>query len=115
MNEDTATVEDVLQGIARTKPHVLYEKPLSRDPACTIPLEENTGNNKKTLKAQNLGHGAMVHCRADPASCADIMTPRPLDVDPPMDEAAVDTNTNNNSANANLNMKRIIDKDGSIQ
>lgn len=115
LNEDTATVEDVLQGIARTKPHVLYEKPLSRDPACTIPLEENTGNNKKTLKAQNLGHGAMVHCRVDPASCADIMTPRPIDVDAPMDEAAVDINTNNNSANANLNMKRIIDKDGSIQ
>jgi nuclear protein localization family protein 4 len=119
LNEDTATVADVLQGIARTRPHVIYEKPLSRDPACTSPLD-NTGNgngngNHKTLKEQNLGHGAMVHCRVDPASCADIMT-HDVNVDAPMDEASANLNTNTNSnTNANLNMKRIIDKDGSIQ
>ena len=39
LNDNNATVSDVLEGIARTRPHVVYEQPLSSDPACKSPLD----------------------------------------------------------------------------
>ena len=66
LDEDSATVNDVMEGIAATRPDIVYEKQLSRDPACSAPLDPS-----KTLSEQKLGHGSMIHCRVDPATCAE--------------------------------------------
>jgi len=124
LDESTATVSDILEGIAQTRPHVQYTSPISSDPACLEPLDTT-----KTLAEMNLKHGSMVHCRVDPSTCAEI---RPKSDD--------NNNNNNSSSNTTTNndntmdttgvgsepvqqqqqqqqqhMKRIIDKDGSIK
>ena len=106
LDEATATVQDVLDGIAKTRPHVSYQKPLSRDPACNAPLDTS-----QSLKAQNLGHGSMVHCRVDPETCADITPKEDAGGADAMDIDGGNSNANNNSAN----MKRVIAQDGSIK
>lgn len=88
LDEATATVADVQKGIALSRPHVVYETPLSRDPACQIPLDADV-----PLTNQGLGHGSMVHCRVDPASCAE----------------------GRNQDQPSSSMRRMIAKDGSIQ
>ena len=62
----TATAEDVLSGIAKTRPHVVYEKPLSKDPRCEQVLDAT-----QSLSSQGLGHGSMIHCRVDASTCAE--------------------------------------------
>jgi nuclear protein localization family protein 4 len=62
----TATPSDVIAGIAATRPHVVYETPLSSDPRCDVPLDAST-----PLSSQGFGHGSMVHCRVDPSTCAE--------------------------------------------
>jgi nuclear protein localization family protein 4 len=117
----TATVEDVLNGIAQTRPHVDYEKPLCKDPGCQTPLDKT-----KPLKDQNLQHGSMVHCRVDPASCADISAATMNSEDTDTTATTTATVTTNSTAaegggdssqqqTVQSNMKRIIDKDGSIK
>jgi nuclear protein localization protein 4 homolog len=110
LNEETSTVNDILSGIAATRPHVVYEQALSEDPACKQPLDTT-----KSLAALGLRHGSLVHCRVDPASCADI-TPKPMDTEassPTANNASAPTAAG--AGGANLNMKRVIDKDGSIK
>mmetsp|Transcript_12430 Transcript_12430/g.20610 ORF Transcript_12430/g.20610 Transcript_12430/m.20610 type:complete len:444 (+) Transcript_12430:118-1449(+) len=85
LNEATATVATVMEGIAMVRPQVVYEEPFSRDPACRNHLDPTA-----TLTAQGLGHGSMIHCRVDAASCA---------------EATGETST----------MRRVIGKDGNIE
>lgn len=85
LDEATATVASVMDGIAMVRPGVIYEEPFSRDPACRAALDPTA-----PLTAQGLGHGSMIHCRVDPASCA---------------EATGDNGT----------MRRVIGKDGNIQ
>ena len=97
VNDNTATVADVLAGIAATRPHVVYESPLSLDPACKQPLSEGL-----TLKDQNLSHGAMIHVRVD-ASTA-VNTEKPAAEQP---ESAPPSSSGN--------MRRVVDKDGQIR
>lgn len=85
LDEATATVATVMAGIATERPGVVYEEPFSRDPACRNHLDPTA-----TLQAQGLGHGSMVHCRVDPASCL---------------VATGETS----------NMRRVIGKDGNIE
>eukprot|EP00536_Pseudo-nitzschia_multiseries_P009205 jgi/Psemu1/66896/estExt_Genemark1.C_2520025 len=101
LNPETSTGEDILAEIAKTRPHVSYEKPLSADPACQQPLDLDA-----SLKSQNLKHGSMVHCRVDAASCAtgDALVP-----------VAGEKGSGNGDAQDSRNMKRIIDKDGQIK
>jgi len=97
--EPSSKVEDILKGIAVARPHVVYEKPLCQDPACSHRLDVH-----KSLKDEGLKHGSMVHCRVDPSSCAEV-SEKPLetkDEDQPIEVKQG-------------NMKRIIDKDGSIK
>lgn len=103
--EATSTVDDILKGIASTRPHVVYEQPLSSDPACKDHLDESS-----TLDALRLRHGSMIHCRVDPSTCADISAA----IATPQDEAPDAANEANNPANG-TNMKRVIDQDGSIR
>lgn len=91
LDETEARARDVLEGIRRTRPNVVVEKPLSFDARCESPVDEH-----ETLRAQNLRHGAMVHCRVDPASCV---------------EATSEATTASSSAN----VRRVVDKDGSIK
>ncbi len=100
LDEETATVFSIMQGIASTRPDVVYEKPLSRDPACNAPLDSNT-----TLKSQRLGHGSMVYARVNPATCADNTSAV---------AASESTNNAEEPTSSNL-MKRVIAADGSIQ
>mmetsp|Transcript_18926 Transcript_18926/g.52845 ORF Transcript_18926/g.52845 Transcript_18926/m.52845 type:complete len:468 (-) Transcript_18926:236-1639(-) len=101
LDPETSKGEDILAEIAKTRPHVSYEKPLSTDPACQQPLDLGT-----SLKSQNLKHGSMVHCRVDAASCATRDT-SVLD--------AGDKESANGVVQDSSNMKRIIDKDGQIK
>lgn len=88
LDENTATVSDVISTIASTRPNVEYQTPLSLDPSC-----KNALDDAKLLSEQGLRHGGMIHCRVDPETCS---------------EATAD---NNNSTS----MRKIIGKDGSIR
>lgn len=88
LDENTATVSDVISTIASTRPNVEYQTPLSLDPPC-----KNALDDAKLLSEQGLRHGSMIHCRVDPETCS---------------EATAD---NNNSTS----MRKIIGKDGSIR
>lgn len=99
----TATVSDVLDGIAITRPHVQYEQPLSLDPACKTKIDTT-----KTLNEQGLRHGSMIYCRVDPTTCADLKDPNET-----TDAAA--TGDDGPAPTGGTHMKRIIDKDGQIK
>ena len=101
LDEATATGETVLAEIAKTRPHVSYEKPLSRDPACQQQLDLGA-----SLQSQNLRHGSMIHCRVDPSTCATADAPV---------SASGENESGTGAPQDSGNMKRIIDKDGQIK
>jgi len=101
LDETGSTGESILAEIAKTRPHITYEKPISRDPACREPLDLG-----KSLASQGLKHGSMVHCRVDPATCATA------DAAP---SATGENEAGTASTQDSSNMKRIIDKDGQIK
>jgi len=101
LDQATSTGETILVEIAKTRPHVSYEKPLSRDPACQQPLDLGM-----SLMSQSLKHGSMIHCRVDPSTCATA--------DAPLSTAG--ENESGTGVPQDIsNMKRIIDKDGQIK
>lgn len=104
LDDKTATVADVLAAIAKTRPHVTYEKPLSSDPGCAHALDEN-----RPLSSQNLGHGSMVHCRVDPSTCAEAAAGKISD------GQADETNAGSIHQPNASNTRRVIDKDGTIK
>jgi nuclear protein localization protein 4 homolog len=101
LDEATATVSDVLEGIAQTRPHVTYETPLSFDPGCQQPL-----NTTQTLAEQRLRHGSMVHCRVDAATCAEFK---------PFVEDEEGVKSGKPLTTSGVLMKRVVDKDGAIK
>eukprot|EP00980_Cylindrotheca_fusiformis_P023527 scaffold10571_cov154-Cylindrotheca_fusiformis.AAC.5 len=98
--DSSSKVEDILRGIAKARPHVVYEKPFCHDPACTQELDRG-----KPLQDQNIRHGSMVYCRVDPATCADVSAEPKESAEDQLQQAESKPG----------NMKRIIDKDGSIK
>ncbi|KAL7531492.1 hypothetical protein ACHAXR_004076 [Thalassiosira sp. AJA248-18] len=108
IDASTATTADVLAGIAKTRPHVVYEKSLSSDPRCDCPLDD-----AKPLSSQGLGHGSMIHCRVDASTCAE----NTVDGSAAADDAGAMVTTDGAAAPAAAGgmTKRIIDKDGSIK
>ena len=108
--EPTSTGDDIVKQIAKTRPNLQYEKPLSKDPACHEALDL-----RLSLASQNLSHGSMVHCRVDPSTCADAsVAVAGGDVAAQGGHAEGD-GTDNAWTNNTSNMKRVIDKDGSIR
>ena len=124
-----ATVEDVLQGIAKTRPQVVYEKPLCRDPGCQYPLDTT-----KSLAEQQFQHGSMVYCRVDPSTCVEIGTSvaNPSESSLPSHKVPSEQNHQQqkeresskpppapapapSSGSSNGNMKRVVDKNGMIK
>jgi len=97
----TSTGETILEEIAKTRPHVSYEKSLSRDPACQQPIDLGM-----SLTSQSLKHGAMIHCRVDPSTCATADAPL---------STARENEGGTGVPQDSSNMKRIIDKDGQIR
>lgn len=105
LDDTLSQTKHVLEGIKKVRPNVVIEKPLSFDPGCG-----NLIDDEQTLRAQNLFHGAMIHCRVDPATCVEAT-------------AAFDTSNSESSASApngssgstSNNMHRVIAKDGSIK
>lgn len=98
--EDSATLQDVKQTIAQNRPHVVYEKEFSSDPAGRELLEPN-----HALTALGLRHGAMVYCRVDPATCADNS----------VGAAAPEIAQQGDVEKEGQHMRRVIDKDGTIK
>lgn len=107
LNDRTATVSDVLESIALTRPHVVYERPLSFDPSCSHPLDTT-----RTLAEQRIRHGDLIHCRVDPATTADVTVPSTTMEDSKSHEPPVALAQNSGGLPA---MRRIIDKDGQIK
>lgn len=106
----TATVSDVLEGIAIHRPQVVYTQPLSLDPACQRHL-----NATQTLTEQGLQHGDLIHCRVDPETCADVtVTAVAADTSNGM-ETDEEGKHHAPSPEKSRNMKRVIDKDGKIK
>ena len=105
LDATTSTSADILSGIAKTRPHVIYEKPLSLDPKCDTQLDTT-----KTLAEQGLGHGSMIYCKVDAASCAEntVASADGMDVES-------SDNKDSSAVSSGGNTKRIIDKDGSIK
>jgi len=109
--DGTATPDDVYRQIRTTRPAVVYERPLSRDPACREVLEEHV-----PLQQQGLGqNGAMLHCRVDPATVIDITAKQSVADADNNNETKDSAPTSGNATAAVTNMRRIIGKDGSIQ
>lgn len=106
LDATSATVDDVLAGIAKTRPHVAYEKPLSIDPRCDNPINSTT-----PLSSQGLGHGSMIHCRVDASTCAENTAA--VGSTAAATDGAMDTSDAAPATGGNT--KRIIDKDGSIK
>jgi len=106
LDDGTATVEDVLNGIAVSRPHVEYEVGLCSDPACQQPL-----STTQTLAKQGLRHGSMVYCKVKPETCVSIAAPSPTAA-----AAAPSSNEATPTAgSSSSNMRRVIDKQGRIQ
>jgi nuclear protein localization family protein 4 len=102
LDDTTSTVADILARVAAARPHVVYEKPLSFDPPCNQPLDTS-----KTLSEQGLTHGAMIHCRVDASTCVDISAKQTA-----QDDEKPEASEQKQSS---TNMRRVIDKDGSIK
>ena len=97
LDDATATVHDLLQQIAATRPHLHYETPICSDPGCKISLDD-----EKTLKDQGLGHGAMVHCRVDASTAVSV-------------GSSAGTSSSDTPTTSVGPMRRIVDKDGQIR
>ena len=101
LDDATATVHQLLQQIAKTRPHVQYETPLCSDPGC-----KNSLDDQKTLKDQGIRHGTMVHCRIDGSTAVPV-------------GAAASSSFSSSSGGAPTAsagpMRRIVDKDGQIR
>ncbi|KAL7529881.1 hypothetical protein ACHAWF_003199, partial [Thalassiosira exigua] len=107
-----ATPSDVLAGIAKTRPHVSYESPLSSDPRCDRPLDPD-----RPLSDQGLGHGSMIHCRVDASTCAEQTAGGAGGAGPPpSSSSAGDGGGGAGGADGGGGTtRRVIDKDGSIR
>jgi len=101
LDQATSTGEDILAEISKTRPHISYEKPLSRDPACQQPLDL-----RLSLLSQSLKHGSMIHCRVDPSTCASVDA---------LTSSVGESESSTSVPQDSSNMKRIIDKDGQIK
>mmetsp|Transcript_26578 Transcript_26578/g.37438 ORF Transcript_26578/g.37438 Transcript_26578/m.37438 type:complete len:499 (-) Transcript_26578:173-1669(-) len=113
LNDSTATLQDVLQGIAQTRPNVVYTKSLCTDPACTQELTHEGG----TLQEQGLHHGSMIHCRVDASTCVEINS-AVAGASAAEDSTATSSNNTGQEkppSTTSNNMKRIIGPDGSIK
>ena len=103
LDEQQATVHDVLQKVQETRPHVKYETSLCSDPGC-----QNSLDDEETLAAQGLRHGSMIHCRVD-ASTA-------VSVGGTAGGESSSTAAGGGSITASAApMKRIVDKNGQIK
>jgi nuclear protein localization family protein 4 len=106
----TATPSDVLAGIAATRPHVVYERPLSSDPRCDVPLDASTA-----LSSQGFGHGSMIHCRVEASTCAEnTIAASSSDADVAA-MSTTDAGKSEGGGGGGGITKRVIGKDGSIR
>jgi nuclear protein localization family protein 4 len=112
LDDRTATVSDVLDKIAKSRPHVQYQRPLCFDPKC-----EHAVDTTKTLAEQNLTNGTMIYCQVDPTTCADQRSPDEMAATNTTDNAMVTdaTTTTTTHNNKKTLMKRVIGKDGMIR
>jgi nuclear protein localization family protein 4 len=102
----SATVSNVLDAIAQSRPHVEYQTPLSKDPACQIPLDESM-----SLSQQGISHGDMIYCRVDPSSTIDVVVTSTDQATAAVSETTAATD----AITKNQHMRKVIDKDGVIK
>jgi len=111
------TTQTILDGIAQTRPHVVYEAPLSLDPKCSEPIDASKPLCEQH-GLQNMRDGLMIYCKVDASTCAENTAGNNKTEDGAnsandaiMSAAASDNNNNKQPSNT----KRIIDKDGCIK
>lgn len=126
----TAHVHDILSKIAETRPHVVYETPLSLDPKCECPLDSSKMLSQQQGQGctDGLQNGSMIYCRVDASTCAEntvsgggggvgsgdaIMTDGSETSMATTDSAAASATAAGNGGGGIT--KRIIDRDGSIK
>mmetsp|Transcript_693 Transcript_693/g.932 ORF Transcript_693/g.932 Transcript_693/m.932 type:complete len:459 (-) Transcript_693:131-1507(-) len=97
-----ATASDVLDGIARTRPNVKYEKPLCFDPKYDSPIDTNL-----PLSSQNISHGSMIHTKVDPTTC--------LETAPSSGAAAASSSSTGGAPSATVTKQRRVIEDGTIK
>ncbi len=120
----TAHVHDILSKIAETRPHVVYESPLSYDPKCEWPLDTSKTLSEQVGQQQQGGgmglqNGSMIYCRVDASTCAENTVSgsgNAMMTDGNNGSSAMENNDTTAAAPAGGGItKRIIDKDGSIK
>eukprot|EP00577_Skeletonema_sp_RCC1716_P011235 CAMPEP_0113388852 /NCGR_PEP_ID=MMETSP0013_2-20120614/9305_1 /TAXON_ID=2843 ORGANISM="Skeletonema costatum, Strain 1716" /NCGR_SAMPLE_ID=MMETSP0013_2 /ASSEMBLY_ACC=CAM_ASM_000158 /LENGTH=511 /DNA_ID=CAMNT_0000271871 /DNA_START=97 /DNA_END=1632 /DNA_ORIENTATION=+ /assembly_acc=CAM_ASM_000158 len=105
------TTQTILDTIAQTRPHVVYEAPLSLDPKCSEPID--TSRPLCEQHGVQMRDGLMIYCKVDSSTCA---------------ENTVGNNNGGNTNDTNMSTtaaasepssstitKRIIAKDGTIK
>jgi nuclear protein localization protein 4 homolog len=113
--QSSATVQDVLRAIQVSRPHVLYTKPMSFDPAYKQPID-----TQRTLSEQGIGHGSMIYCAVDPTTTLDITAATSANAATAEDSkegggSSSAVVTQSDSKKSSSHMKRVIGADGTIQ
>lgn len=114
----SVTTQTILDEIAQTRPHVLYEAPLSLDPKCSQPID--TSRPLCEQRGLQMTDGLMIYCKVDASTCAENTVGNKTDGgsssanDGAMSAAATDNN-NKQPSSSSAYTKRIIDKDGRIK
>mmetsp|Transcript_16716 Transcript_16716/g.26034 ORF Transcript_16716/g.26034 Transcript_16716/m.26034 type:complete len:513 (+) Transcript_16716:224-1762(+) len=105
----TITTQTILDTIAQTRPHVIYEAPLSLDPKCSTPLDTSIPLCEQ--HGVQLRDGLMLYCKVDASTCAE----NTVGAGGGDNASATAASGGAEPSSSSTITKRIIDKDGSIK
>lgn len=116
------TVQTILDTIAETRPHVVYEASLCLDPKCSEPIDTTKPLAEQQQPQVQMRDGLMIYCKVDASTCAENTVGSSSkdyssDNDATMSDAAGAGGGDQPqpSSSSSANTKRIIDKDGCIK
>mmetsp|Transcript_10095 Transcript_10095/g.16654 ORF Transcript_10095/g.16654 Transcript_10095/m.16654 type:complete len:508 (-) Transcript_10095:12-1535(-) len=102
------TTQTILDTIAQTRPHVVYESPLSLDPKCSEPID--TSRPLCEQRGVQMRDGLMIYCKVDASTCAENTVGNTKS-----NNTSTTTSGGDELPSSSANTKRIIDKDGCIK
>ena len=112
----TITTQTILDAIAQTRPHVVYEAPLSLDPRCMDHIDTNHPLCEQHGLANIMRDGLMIYCKVDASTCAENTAGGDGSATgADLTAAAATANTKPAPPSSSSNTKRVIDKDGCIK
>ena len=65
------TVQTILDTIAETRPHVVYEASLCLDPKCSEPIDTTKPLAEQQQPQVQMRDGLMIYCKVDASTCAE--------------------------------------------